>query len=66
MFAPCSVRPLMIFGAVVASRVSMMIVGCSVFSGSLRYGMSVSVPSMVGGSVSCFCCLFCLEICVVQ
>lgn len=36
----------MIFGAALASRVSIMIVGFSVFSGSLRKGMRVSVPDM--------------------
>jgi len=45
--APCSFKPLIIFGAALASRVSTIIVGCPSFVGSLRYGRSVSVPDMV-------------------
>lgn len=60
---PCSVRPLVIFGALLASRVSTIIVGCCVFSGSFRYGMSVSVPSMVVAPFRVFD-VFLLEICV--
>ena len=46
MLAPCSFRPLTIFGAAEASLVSTIIVGCPSLAGSLRYGISVSVPDM--------------------
>jgi hypothetical protein len=41
-----------IFGALVVSRVSTIIVGWMVFSGSLRNGTSVSVPDI---AVSALC-----------
>jgi len=47
MLVPCSIKPLTIFGAALASLVSTIIVGCPSFAGSLRYGSRVSVPDMV-------------------
>lgn len=44
--APNSFKPLTIFGAVAASRLSTIIVGCSPFPLSPRKGINVSVPDM--------------------
>jgi len=57
--APSSISPLVIFGAVVASRVSTIIVGWSVFSGSFRNGTSVSVPDICCFSSVCVVVMEC-------
>jgi len=64
--APSSISPLVIFGAVVVSRVSTIIVGWVVFSGSFRNGTSVSVPDICCiSSVMCRCYGVFMHYCVV-